>query len=64
MVDIDELMSSIIPINKLNRGELGKFLNDLGDETKIIVKNNEAIGVIMSPKTYKKLINIRQEGEQ
>lgn len=52
------ILNSMIPVSRFNKGEAGRIFDDLSrDKTKIVIKNNMPIAVILSPETYARLID-------
>ena len=56
-MSITEMMKSIIPITRFNRGEANKIFDEVKtDGTKIVIKNNKPTCVLLSPAHYESLI--------
>lgn len=56
-VSVNNMLDSIVPISRFNKGEASKIFDEV-DKTgvKIVVKNNIPTGVIISPEKYKELM--------
>lgn len=51
------LLDSIIPISLFNKGQAGKIFSDVKKTgTKIVVKNNVPECILMSPQSYKQML--------
>ena len=51
------VLDSIIPISRFNKGEANKIFSDVKKfGTKIVVKNNVPECVLMSPQTYQQML--------
>ena len=51
------VLDSIIPISRFNKGEANKIFSDVKKfGTKIVVKNNVPECVLMSPQTYQQMM--------
>ena len=52
------ILDSIVPISRFNKGEANKIFSDVKKYgTRIVVKNNIPECVIMSPQTYQQIMN-------
>jgi len=48
----------MIPVSRFNKGEAGRIFDELThDKTKIVVKNNVPVAVILSPDEYARIID-------
>ena len=56
-ISVNNMLDSIVPISRFNKGEASKIFDEV-DKTgvKIVVKNNIPTGVIISPEKYKELM--------
>jgi len=53
-----EILNSIIPISRFNKGEAGKIFNELKQSgIKVVLKNNTPAGILMSPDVYEEMID-------
>ena len=54
-----EVMNSMIPITRFNRGEASRIFDEVASSgTKIVVKNNRPACVLMSPEQYTELMEL------
>lgn len=54
-----EIMKSMIPITRFNRGEASRIFDEVASSgTKIVVKNNRPACVLMSPEQYTELMEL------
>lgn len=52
------ILNMIVPISRFNKGEANKIFDEVKrDGVKIVLKNNQPIGVIMTPEMYESLLN-------
>lgn len=62
MLTTNSILDSIIPVSQFNKGQAGKIFEGLRiKKTKIVVKNNAPIAVIMSPDEYTRLIDEHED---
>lgn len=60
--DIRSFGESTIPISRFNRGEAGKIFEEVVKSgTKIVVKNNKPICVLVDPKRYVELVDMVED---
>jgi antitoxin StbD len=53
-----EIINSIIPISRFNKGEAGKIFNELKKSgIKVVLKNNTPAGILMSPDVYEEMVD-------
>lgn len=53
-----DILNSIISVSRFNKGEAGRIFDELqNDKTKIVVKNNVPVAVMLSPEQYALLAN-------
>lgn len=51
------LINSIVPISRFNKGEAGKIFEEVSrDGTKIVIKNNIPTCVLLNPKEYENIL--------
>jgi|LSQX01.2.fsa_nt_gb antitoxin StbD len=56
------ILNSIIPVSRFNKGEAGRIFDQLHhDKTQIVVKNNAPVAVLMSPDEYARLIEENED---
>ena len=57
MITTASVLQSMIPVSRFNKGEAGKIFDELSrDKTKIVVKNNVPVAVLLSPAEYTRII--------
>jgi hypothetical protein len=55
----------IVPISRFNKGEANKIFEEVKEVgVKIVLKNNQPIGVIMTPEMYESLLSKKQTEEK
>lgn len=56
---VKNLLNSIIPITRFNKGEANKIFEEVHQEgIKIVVKNNKPACVLISPEEYKEIVEM------
>ena len=61
-MDNNNVLNMIVPISRFNKGEANKIFEEVKkDGVKIVLKNNQPIGVIMTPEMYESLIKKKTE---
>lgn len=64
MITTASVLQSMIPVSRFNKGEAGKIFDELSrDKTKIVVKNNVPVAVLLSPAEYTRIIEENEEIE-
>ncbi len=59
---IKEIMSSVIPITRFNRGEASKIFEEVNKTgIKIVLKNNTPVGVIVDPEQYETMVEMLED---
>ena len=54
---VNNVLNSIVPISRFNKGEAGKIFNEVkNDGFKIVVKNNVPTCVLITPEKYQELM--------
>lgn len=54
---INNMLNSIVPISRFNKGEANKIFEEVNKSGyKIVVKNNKPTCVLMTPKMYQEMI--------
>ena len=54
---VKNITDTTIPISRFHKGETSKILDEVTKSgVKVIIKNNEVAGVIMSPQYYEELV--------
>ena len=60
-----EIMKSMIPITRFNRGEASRIFDEVASSgTKIVVKNNRPACVLMSPEQYTELMELKERARK
>ena len=58
-VPIMNIMNSMVPISRFNKGEASKIFDEVESSgTKIVVKNNQPACVLLSPAQYESLMEM------
>ena len=58
----NDVLNMLIPISRFNKGEANKIFEEVKESgVKIVLKNNQPIGVIMTPEMYEELMNKKAE---
>ena len=58
-VSILNIMNSMVPISRFNKGEASKIIDEVESSgTKIVVKNNQPACVLLSPAQYESLMEM------
>ena len=53
-----QLVQSVIPISRFNKGEAGKIIEEVKkDGIKVVMKNNQPVCVLLSVKDYEELLS-------
>lgn len=64
MITTASVLQSMIPVSRFNKGEADKIFDELSrDKTKIVVKNNVPVAVLLSPAEYTRIIEENEEIE-
>lgn len=59
---VSNMLNSIIPISRFNKGEAGKIFNEVNDSgIKIVVKNNKPTCVLITPEKYEEIMEIIED---
>lgn len=62
MITTASVLQSMIPVSRFNKGEAGKIFDELSrDKTKIVVKNNVPVAVLLSPAEYTRIIEENED---
>ena len=62
MITTATLLNSMIPVSRFNKGEAGRIFDALSrDKTKIVIKNNVPIAILLSPEEYTRLIEVNED---
>ena len=58
-ISILNIMNSMVPISRFNKGEASKIFDEVESSgTKIVVKNNQPACVLLSPAQYESLMEM------
>lgn len=53
----NNVLNMLVPISRFNKGEANKIFDEVKrDGVKVVIKNNQPIGVIMAPEMYESLL--------
>ncbi len=56
-ISVKEMLNSIVPISRFNKGEANKIFNEVNNSGyKIVIKNNKPTCVLISPEKYEKMM--------
>lgn len=59
---IKNVINSLIPITRFNRGEANKIFDEVSENgVKIVLKNNSPISVLMSPTRYDEMLDALED---
>lgn len=59
---VKNMLNSIIPISRFNKGEANKIFDEVSQSGyKIVVKNNSPTCVLLTPKKYEELMEIVED---
>jgi antitoxin StbD len=59
------VMDSIVPITRFNRGEASRIFDELKQTgVKIVLKNNVPVGVLVEPEEYDEMVEMLEEYSQ
>ena len=57
-ISVEGLMSRIVPITRFNKGEANKIFEEVKtDGTKVVLKNNDPVCVLMTPEEYETMLD-------
>lgn len=61
-ISMKDVMSSIVPITRFNRGEAGKIFDEVCESGfKIVLKNNTPACVLLQPEKYEAMIEALED---
>lgn len=56
---LNNIVNSIVPISRFNKGESNKIFDEVNKSGyKIVVKNNKPVCVLITPETYQEMIEL------
>lgn len=56
------VMNSIIPISRFNRGEANKIFDEVSKTgVKVVLKNNVPVGVLVEPERYDEMVEMLED---
>ncbi len=62
MITIATVLNSMIPVSRFNKGEAGRIFDALShDKTRIVIKNNVPVAILLSPAEYTRLIEVNED---
>ena len=57
-----DVMNSIVPISRFNRGEANKIFEEVSETgVKIVLKNNIRVGVLVEPQHYDEMVEMLED---
>ena len=61
-MSICEIMSSIVPITRFNRGEASKIFDEVEQcGVKFVLKNNDPVCVLIQPERYEEMVDALED---
>lgn len=61
-VSINDVMSTLVPISRFNKGEANKIFDEVKTEgVKLVIKNNTPSCVLINPEKYESLIEALED---
>ena len=61
-ISVDDIMSSIIPITRFNRGEASKIFDEVSESgVKVVLKNNAPACVLVDPEQYDEMVEALED---
>jgi PHD/YefM family antitoxin component YafN of YafNO toxin-antitoxin module len=62
ILSLNNMLDSLIPISRFNKGEANKIFDEVKESgCKIVVKNNTPTCVLLTPEKYKEMIEMVEE---
>lgn len=62
IISLKNIMDSIVPITRFNRGEANKIFEEVSEYgTKIVMKNNVPACVLIDPERYEEMVEALEE---
>jgi prevent-host-death family protein len=59
---VRSIIDAIVPITRFNRGEASKIFDEVSETgTKIVLKNNVPVGVVISPEQYEAMVETLED---
>jgi antitoxin StbD len=59
---LKNIMNSIVPITRFNRGEANKIFDEVNETgVKIVLKNNSPVGVLVKPEQYEAMVEMLED---
>jgi len=56
-ISVRDMLNSIVPISRFNKGEANKIFNEVNNSGyKIVIKNNKPTCVLITPEKYEEMI--------
>lgn len=56
-VSISNMLNSIVPISRFNKGEAGKIFDEVNESgIKIVIKNNKPTCILITPEKYEEMM--------
>jgi len=61
-VSVKDIIDSIVPITRFNRGEAGKIFDEVSESGfKVVLKNNSPACVLLEPEHYEAMVNALED---
>ena len=61
-LSMKNVMNSIVPITRFNRGEANKIFDEVSKTgVKIVLKNNVPVGVLVNPEQYDEMVEMLED---
>ena len=61
-LSLKDVMNSIVPITRFNRGEANKIFDEVSKTgIKVVLKNNVPVGVLIEPKRYDEMVEMLED---
>lgn len=61
-LSMKNVMDSIVPISRFNRGEASKIFEEVNETgVKVVLKNNVRVGVLVEPEQYDEMVEMLVE---
>lgn len=59
---IRDMMNSIVPISRFNRGEANRIFDEVHDRgVKVVLKNNAPVCVLVEPERYERMLDALED---
>lgn len=62
IISVNNIMNSIVPITRFNRGEASKIFDEVEENGfKVVLKNNTPACVLVTPKLYEEMVEALED---